>query len=412
MGRFPLPCVHVLLLAGAVALALPAGSCAGTECNFNSQCGPGRYCQAGSCGQDCRRDTDCNSDRVCNEVGRCVPPSADSGIDRAVPDGATDATVDATTPDARVDASIPDATLDAIIDATPDAMLGSAIYLDRCNAASDCASGSCVPDVGGSRFCTKRCASNNDCAVEHVCSGGFCARDDTGESCSVAAPATCSLGLCVGPAGGMGACTRECASAADCPSGFACSRVGGTKVCLDIEQPCVNPSDCGSQACLSVQGCTANCESAADCPARLAGLPPYTCANAFGSASPICVPPADILGPDPTGQLCRFSGVQNFCRSGGCNSADPLGPTCTQTCTAEGGCGPGLGCFPEPDGASFTFICIRGGSGALGSACGSARECDSAICAMPGYCTRLCFDGFCPTGMTCRTDGGVSICRR
>lgn len=398
------------LCALAGTFATVATSCAGTECNFNSQCGPLMYCLEGRCGQDCRRDVDCAGGLVCSSIGRCEAPSADAGMD-VIPDTALppDARPDGPPIDSRVDTRVPDTSVDTRMDTM---VMGSGIYLDRCTMGIDCMSGECVDDVGGSRFCTKTCATHSDCADEHVCNGTICLRDDTGESCALATPGSCSLGLCAGSAGGVSSCTRDCTNAGDCPSGYACSRVGGMKVCVDIERPCSAPGDCVGQSCLSIQGCTATCETAADCPSRLSGLPPYTCEVAFGSAGPICVPPVDIMGADATGTFCSFAGMVNLCRSGACNSADPLGPTCVQSCGPEGGCGPGLGCFPEPDVGGFTYVCVRSGNRALGSACASARDCDSSLCWDPGYCTRLCFDGFCPTGMTCQVMAGVALCLR
>ncbi len=402
--------------------------CASSDCNFNSQCGPRHYCSDSVCRQDCARDVDCTRGLVCSEIGRCEPPvdgsgpGLDAGPTDAGPrlDAGTPPGTDAGTPPG-TDAGTPPGT-DAGTPPGTDAgtPVGTRGYLDRCTTGGDCASGQCVDDFGGTRFCSRACAIDAECADEHVCAMGVCKPDDTGERCMTTMPSTCTLGSCLGPPGGAGACTRPCASAADCPAGYACTTTGGsaTPICVDIEKPCpAGAGDCLSGLCLSVQGCTATCRSAADCPRRLAGLPAYTCAIAFGSTSPICVPPADIIGGDAAGAICRAdpgSGLY-LCRSAACDESAPLGPMCTQTCTAEGGCGPGLGCYPLPDGASITFACERAGSRDMSETCASARECHSGLCDATGlYCTRLCDDGLCPTGWTCETIAGlgVSICRR
>lgn len=293
---------------------------------------------------------------------------------------------------------------------------GTGAYLDRCAADGDCASARCVDDVGATRFCTRACTSDALCAHEHTCAGGVCVPDDTGSPCSTATPETCAQGLCLGSAAG-GQCTRLCASADECPSGFACTIAGGSAspICVDIERPCGAAADCGSGLCIPGLGCTATCRSATDCPRRLTslGLPPYTCAVDFGSSTPICVPPDDVQGPDAIGASCSASGI-NTCRSGACDDSAPLGPMCTQACTAQGGCGPGLGCFPLADGASFVLTCQRAGLRDLGESCASARECDSALCDTGGYCTRLCADGICPSGWSCMPvpGAGVALCRR
>lgn len=271
-----------------------------------------------------------------------------------------------------------------------------------------------MDDVGGSRFCSRACTSHAVCADEHVCDGEKCVRDDTGTPCSVATPETCSLGLCLGTSGGSGACTRPCANASDCPAGFACTSQGGMHVCVDIEKPCAGASDCLTGLCLSVQGCTSTCRTAADCPRRFPGLPAYSCEVAFGSSSPICVPPDDVVGNQAHGDVCEYDGSFNLCRSGVCNDSAPVAPMCTQYCTPQSGCGPGLGCYPERVGSDIVTMCARAGTRALGQGCTSASQCDSALCdATSGLCTRFCNAGLCPTGWTCTPVAGfgIAICR-
>jgi len=415
-----LPCLVLLL-------AVPLTSCASVDCNFHSQCERKHYCDDGLCRQDCQLDYDCAADQICNAIGRCES-AADAGLPmdggvRDAPGGPED-----TGPPPRDAGPPPTDTGPPPTDTGPpprdtgppptdSGPMGSGRYLDRCTTAADCSSALCVDDVGGTRMCTRRCTDHVDCAHEHVCASGVCVSDDTGQPCSVSSPETCSLGLCLGPSGGSGACTRPCRNAADCPAGHACTDAGGGAfVCVDIEKPCAGPANCLSGACLSVQGCTATCRTRADCPELFAGLAAYTCAVAYGSSGPICVPPTDIVGNQAAGELCRYEAGTGFvlCRSGACDDGAPLGPTCTQTCTAEGGCGAGLGCSPVVDGAAIVLACVRAGGRSLGAVCGSGRECDSGLCDMPsGRCTRLCHDGLCPTGWRCEPIAGygISLCR-
>lgn len=412
-------------MLGAVALFVLDG-CAAQECDFHSQCGERRYCDFGKCKQDCRRDVDCDDPQlVCSEIGQCVPavdggPGMDAGPDPGMDAGPG---VDAFTPPTPDAGPPPDEDagpgVDAFTPPTPDAGSppGTGRYLDRCTGDGDCASGHCVDDVGGSRMCTIPCTTHRDCASEHVCGDDArCHPDDTGATCSTSSPTSCELGLCVGNASvGTGHCTRQCTNASDCPAGYACADAGGTFVCVDIEKDCSDGSQCATGLCLSVQGCTAPCRTAADCPRRFGFLPPYTCEVAFGSTTPICVPPDDVVGADPIGASCPATGTTT-CRSGGCDTAAPLGPMCTQACTQEGGCGPGLGCFPQVDGGDIVLLCARAGSRALGASCSSGRECASGLCDATGsFCTRLCTDdGLCPTGMRCEPVAGfsISLCRR
>ena len=66
----------------------------------------------------------------------------------------------------------------------PSARAGDSAYLDRCTLPTDCASDLCIADLGGTNFCTRLCSSDAECAAEHVCAGGQCEPDDTGEPCA------------------------------------------------------------------------------------------------------------------------------------------------------------------------------------------------------------------------------------
>lgn len=384
--------------------ALLFSACAGQECDFNSQCGERFYCERGRCRQDCREDFDCAAGERCNVIGQCRPADEVDAGPMSTPDAGSDAgplmmDMDAGPP-VGTDAGPPvgtDAGPPVMQDAGP---LGR--YLDRCSTGADCMSGECVPDTGGSSMCSRGCSTHADCASEHVCASGYCQRDDTGAVCS--GSAGCLLGLCAGdPSMGTGRCTRPCASASDCPAGYGCSDAGGVFVCVNIEQPC---SSCGTGLCLaSGAGCTTTCRSPSDCPATFAGL-------AYACTGGVCEPSALVVGADPIGATCRFSGPDNLCRSGACIN-DAGRDICSQRCTETGGCGPGFGCGPIDDGmGGIVLVCQRGGAGALGSSCSANAECDSALCAgTPGFCTRLCTsDGFCPTGYRCVPNGPISIC--
>ncbi|MEM6956116.1 MAG: hypothetical protein AAF645_10520 [Myxococcota bacterium] len=408
----------LLLLA-----ALLMSSCADNECNFNSQCGARRYCERGSCFQDCAADLDCPSDSFCSAIGQCEVGPRDMGVD--APDAFVDASVDMFTPP-------PDASRDFAVDLRPpvdmrevavppvdmgveegvDEGVDMAVdmaplrgRLEACGIDGECASGFCRDGR-----CSIVCSGNGDCTLDEVCAGGTCRIDDTGAMCSAATPESCALGLCASSVTGGGECTRPCGDASDCPAGHACTSLGGMQVCVNIEKRCNSPEDCATGFCLTVQGCTATCRTAADCPARATrlGVPPYTCERAFGSSDPICVPPDDIVGPDALGSACATSGL-NQCRSGLCNAEAPAGPMCVQTCTADGGCPPGFGCKPEElGGGVIELLCARAGTRTIGESCTRAAECESALCNAPGYCTRLCDDGLCPAGFRCDPLPGVT----
>ncbi|MFK7989077.1 MAG: hypothetical protein AB8I08_23870 [Sandaracinaceae bacterium] len=149
-------------LLSATALGLLLASCAGQECDFNSQCGELRYCERGRCRQDCRVDLDCAAGETCSPIGQCeggsdggardagaldaAPPRdagrdagridggpADAGPeDAGPPDGGLDAGSDAGRDGGLFDAGASDAGSDAGgSDAGPSGPVGPGTYLYR-----------------------------------------------------------------------------------------------------------------------------------------------------------------------------------------------------------------------------------------------------------------------------------------
>lgn len=359
---------------------------------------------------------------ACNGRREFVTTDADTGgVDAGTDAPGIDAPgFDAPPPDVPgVDAPLPDVpgvdAFDSGTDAGP-----TGLYLDRCVDATDCVSSLCVLDTDGTRFCSRSCSAHSNCADEHVCAEGVCGPDDTGAACSTASPASCNLGLCIGISGGAGHCTRQCASANECPAGFACTRAGGMKICAEIEKPCTaTGTECVTGLCDPTLGCTSTCDSAADCPRRgtAFGVTPYTCEFNAGAGGNVCIPPIDIMGADRMGTFCNPA--VNSCRSGLCadlNETDAIPDQCVQVCNPEGGCPDGFGCQPQVTvEAGIQPFCVPSGAGALEATCGGGADCASALCDDPGaYCTRLCVDGFCPSGWTCSPIPGssVSICRQ
>lgn len=351
-------------------------------------------------------------------------------MDGEVADGGVDAPVDAPVADVPgvdvpgVDAPPPDV---PGVDAPPPDVPGVDAgpmggYLDRCSVPADCMSSLCVSDTDSTRFCSRTCTGHPECADEHICVEGTCEPDDTGDPCSTASPASCNLGLCIGTVGGPAHCTRQCSNAGECPSGFACTRAGGSafKICVEVEKPCTaGGNECGTGLCIPAQGCTSTCDSATDCPIRgtAFGVTPYTCEFDSGVGSNVCIPPIDIMGSDRIGALC--SAPLNACRSGLCadlNDGDAIPEQCVQVCGPEGGCPSGMACQPQVlDDLSIHAFCVTAGTASIGAACATGAACASALCDDPGgYCTRLCADGICPTGWTCTPVPGSSlaICRR
>ncbi|MGZ3448407.1 MAG: hypothetical protein ACXVEF_02345 [Polyangiales bacterium] len=406
-------------------LALSGTRCAESRCQFTSDCDRG-LCLDGTCTPECNADIDCPTGRTCfSGICRVGDAGVDTGTDSTPP---TDSTpVDSSTPSdtgsvipGDSSSPPPDTTV------TPDGTTGGTkAYLTTCGADSECVSGLCA--AGSPRFCTQTCTANGDCADGQICSAGKCALDDIGSSgCDLASGSPCKQ-ACFGSSTVASArhCTHTCSTGTDCPAGYACSEVaaGKPKVCVDIERPCATADQCpsGLGFCgAGGLGCTAKCNDASDCPARLVGLSPYTCEVKSGAIK-VCVPPSDVLGPDSLGSSCSSTGT-NTCRSGACDDGVSP-PMCNQRCTVGGGCGKGWGCFPLEDPGppkSTLLVCTAAtGSGWLGDVCTKARDCLTGICQSPGYCTRLCVDGLCPTGMSCvaapltATDGTpIKLCTK
>ncbi len=404
----------VALLAGLALLA--STGCVSVQCQLNSDCPERSSCVANQCISHCGNDRDCLPPTpFCSVNGVCVATMADAGIDVRMESG-TDAAdspppIDHQVPPVDnyvppVDNYVPpvDNYVPPVDNYVPPILRA---YLDACGSDADCTSGMCATDAP--RFCTRSCSVHSDCGNGQVCAAGRCALDDTGMTgCNPATAAPCHL-YCYGAATSAH-CTRDCSSPADCPSGYACSPVSGRHVCVKIEIPCAGPTQCpsGLGFCgAGMVGCTANCTTAADCPLRLPipGFGAYTCEVRSGQS--VCIPPADVLGSDPIGAVCAATGTV-YCRSGACDDAT-VPSTCNQNCTPNGGCGPGYGCYPEPTGADIYFVCHAAGRAWVNEACARSADCYTGLCDTSGYCSRLCNDGLCPTGMHCLDTGLASV---
>ncbi len=435
----------VLALAVA-ALALLVGACARTECNFNSQCGPRRYCFASSCRQDCAQDLDCLSGQVCSLIGRCESPS-DAGPGPAdlgppAPDlGPPAPDLGPPAPDLGPTRDLGPAPVDAgpapvdagpgPIDLGPPPDLGGPRlgYLADCTADAQCESGRCVADLSaGARVCSKTCTEDAQCADWHFCvqgalgTPGFCAWDDTGRSCTDATADLCAF-ACLSPGGSNpGHCSHLCRTAADCAGGYGCvfSAAGdpsSLKVCAWTNRNC--PSAADARECATSLGvcggagtwCTGHCATGADCP-RILGAP-ATCADSNGLGFNVCEPPL-TGGESPIGTPCTRD---DQCRSGICAVPEPGATSvCLERCTPTSGCPAGFGCNAavlSRTGVAAN-ICVPAGLGRSGEACARGQQCRSGACSSrTGRCIDSCQNGFCPPGTVCTPEGltveGISL---
>jgi hypothetical protein len=430
-ARRPGPALATVLVA---SLALGCARPAEDECRLNSECErPGR-CEDHECIWDCLQDIDCE-DGWCDDLGYCQPGvrpdgDADSDVDGdADADGDSDVDSDS---DADADSDGDgdmDADVDADVDADADGDPGT--YLDDCSVPGDCDHACLLDPFWGDGYCSRACAGLgvDACADDHVCveaegTAGACADAHMGLGCDPADPTVNACGWgCVGVSGGAAHCTRPCATSADCPGGHACALVdprdpSAGKVCTAVNLPCpVDADQCpsGVGECSGGAGsgswCTAACEGAADCPRLHPLLPAYACAYEASAGFDICsiAPLMGSIGELGLGGRCSLG---TDCRSGLC-ATDPR-PTspqyCIEVCTVEGGCPHGFGCAPlrsAADPTAYFMVCIEAGSGDLGDSCTYEADCRTGNC-RDGRCTRICNDGFCPTGTTCRSSGIIA----
>lgn len=387
---------------------LASSGCAEAECKYNSDCAAG-LCVDGTCERECFAAIDCPKDRPACVRGTCAASTTDSGVltDSSGVDasGVDSSPVDSGTP--VDDTSVAPDTEPPVDTSVPpsDTSTGSKAYLTACSSDAECVSGKCT--ASSPRFCTKACSSHAECAHGQICGGGVCRIDDTGTACTSAAGC---VEYCGGIAGASH-CTHSCSTGADCPAGFACASAGGVKICVNIEKPCGVATECPSGLGFcgsSGVGCTSECTTAADCPSHWVGTPGYTCESRSGKN--VCIPPSGVIGGSPMGTTCTFtsdSPPRNYCRSEVCDDTTAPG-TCIQRCSLPGGCPRGWGCFPLEDPAGTPLICVAAGAAWLGSSCSRSSDCLSGICQKPGYCTRMCVDGYCPTGMACSSTGVIA----
>lgn len=194
-----------------------------------------------------------------------------------------------------------------------------------CTDPSGCTSGICltppqvVPWTSPQAVCTMACEDDLKCPTGYRCgaaggiAGTICVPEAQVSACPTGMANTCG-GVCNAPPGReeidiavclngfnqtAGYCTCTCSVAADCPSGFGCSRIGDTGdptrpgVCIPFAGETCPESDRGVEQCLSttclvdedditLNICTSFCLRADDCPAD------YDCVS-VGDAS-VCIP--------------------------------------------------------------------------------------------------------------------------
>ena len=454
-----------LIALGFVPL-LGTGSCAGTECERNSDCAFAQ-CISGECVAQCKLDLDCPIGLVCNrEVGRCDPPDggtieggADSGIGGSSGDaslggfggfgGTTGGTGGATGGGAGTGAS-------SGTGGTPGTGgipgtggtggAGTKNVLDLCNNPSECTQGLVCKPFGGPSRCTPTCLTVGASALcptgtrcEDIAGSKHCVPSDIGKTCSTGS--NCNFACLTAPK----YCTGNCTTAADCPNGWGCMPVSNNRVCVKAaaacdgvnNSACVVPAACDLSPNLVVGSCTLACSTASDCPQRALGMSPWTCDGLCRRPS---TGPTAIYGPleggsAPSQWACNgLNQVVNVCGDGqhidfnaftipgppavNCSATvttDGLpGDACVDSCRYAGGCPFGFQCnaLGSIGANSRIGLCLPGfGAGKVGGACTRDADCFFGYCnRTKGKCSRDCSkDGLCPTGSSCVPGGGPSV---
>ncbi|HMR77226.1 MAG TPA: hypothetical protein PKD61_19085, partial [Polyangiaceae bacterium] len=305
----------------------------------------------------------------------------------------------------------------------------------------------CMPfGKSGSPRCTRPCAqvgASSACMAGTRCEdiGGskYCVPPDIGKPCNVAADCHFACLLATKH------CTGSCNTGADCPNGWGCMPVGGTKVCVKAAEACdgvnnaacVVPAACDLSANLVVGSCTLACSSPADCPQRALGMSPWSCDGLCRRPSS---GPTAIYGPleggtAPSQWACNgFNQVVNVCGDGqhidfnaftippppavSCSATittdGVAGDACVDSCRYAGGCPFGFQCVAVGSVAANSRIglCLPGfGSVQVGGTCSRDADCFFGYCnRTAGKCSRDCSqDGLCPTGSACVAGGGPTV---
>jgi hypothetical protein len=260
-----------------------------------------------------------------------------------------------------------------------------------CNGDADCASKPGKPYCnGGTCLATKPSDGMHMCATGPECTTGFCADtyccdkacsggcdvcNSTPGMCTIVPKAAMSTGanpscgayICNGSSA---ACLTNCASSADCTTGYTCVNPGATGVCKKIDgQGCNSGTECANNNCVLNICCNMPCNG---------GSP--SCSNS-------------------TGQTTNY-----VCTTGSCQTSitDCMGRVCNGNVCSVGGCTSDSGCTGQ------TFCNSVGncqGRKAVGQSC-QDPDCKMAPCrecSNMGGASATCVDGACCQTSSCST---------
>ena len=222
----------------------------------------------------------------------------------------------------------------------------------------------------------------------------------------------------------LGACRKECMTAADCISfgaGSSCvNDNNGNAVCqpaAELNMPCDNEGECPAPlACASDYRCRNLCSSDAAC--NVYGITGRVCATDANGvhycADPGAATNGVITDPPPVGAPDAAVVEPSVADSGTAPAAEG-GAASNADATTGAGCdlanpnscpGPGMGCEAiDQGGGTGTSACQSVGTGMQGATCMQGTDCAPSFGCDPTdmMCEQYCRADMCPYGTLCQT---------
>ncbi|MCC6648804.1 MAG: hypothetical protein IT374_24965 [Polyangiaceae bacterium] len=402
-------------------------SVSGQLCDGNGTCAPAGtpvacpnniLCAAGQCPTECGSSADCVTGHFCSSQKACVSLLTDGAACSGDAQCANGHCVDNVCCDSSCTGSCQSckAAQTGGVDGKCDNVKDG---LDPKSACSKDAGDPCGPDgmCDGQGQCRTTTAAGTLCGSV-VCVGSSTAN----QTCDgLGACAKTGEALCTGGYGcSNGSCLNQCASHAQCQSGFYCNSQGACVATQPGGAACSEAAQCKSGFCVDGVCCDAACDGTCQaCAASKTGQPDGKCSNATDGSDPHNTCAKDA------GNLCGADGLcdgQGQCRTFA-TTAQACGPT---TCTAgvtSGKLCDGFGTCANGQGTK-----CQAGYGCNGNACATdcttsaecapTHTCKGSQCvlkAAPGAKCQLatdCASGFCVDGVCCNTacDGACRSC--
>lgn len=415
----------------------PSGHCVQpmSSCNMDGDCNPGpptQVCISNVCVFGCGVDpTLCVAGEICDTgTGRCVNAPMPCAMDSECNPPMTVCEVPQCVPGCNQPGGI------QCNAPTPmcDMATGRCSAGPTCNLDADCTGAN---EICINNACTLRCDAPGGlvCNSPQVCNPatGRCVMGNLplGDPCSD--DAQCATGLCLNlTVGGMAReiCSDPCGAGRECPLNFSCSDVSGMSFCLSENLP--NPpasfdtppgGSCssGSNTCQTgwcntgTNQCIETCQRDNHCSGFGNQCWTYEQTGTGGTLfDHLCIVPT-------SGNADRAGCSTNAnCRSGICNR---YASQCAGHCCSDADCNSNESCaIYDLDATTVVKVCMprsaTAGTGALGTACTAASDCESEVCiplnpadmASPRRCsTTCCNNADCaalPTGGRCRAFNG------